>query len=1378
MNTGKYGRSSAALKELLAADPQNMEARRLFATLHLKLGSLVTARQAFEALAHEAIDRQDYWLAESLLREYLAAGPRCVPFLELLSDVHREKGDEAAAVAELGRAVEILRDDLDPEHAEKAAEIYAKIRKLAPASPVALKLASLFDVQTGEFLVRHDSVPLAVEAPTPTAAARDDAFNIGSEGSPSEVSPLDLLVSQFPTADSLPPSNVASSDFSEVSEQVHVALPGEASRQLSEATPPEVVSPLQEGSAGQQNATVPDVEEGGGFDRGANVGLNVPEVTAESDAVSEPLNQRITAENHFPQDLNQPEDQNARTDLLEGELPSSAAELPGGGCLPMPWDQHADASVQIPESASVDAVPNADASVASPPISLPADTLGSETPASNDLEFGGKPDPASCELTIPSISAISADATVAVPSPMPWEEVADPSLQIPVAQPDSDSALVLSEESQQPSNCLAAEIQQSSPSADILLLEKTNSSVVPTNESNSAFIAEGIPNISFDSESQSMTETSDGDPQACELSLHSVRDMTMTVAEGIPPSCTSLPMENPDEVVQSDDVQYPAEFGRTNFGNGFEETPATSLADAVSPADSSVSVVDSLLQNRMNQAFGDGNPIENENCETGGASATYSSDIVSNDNSEPVRIQPAGSEEFRLLETWDEAMPVNASPEASAFYSSDTDGQNNKQDEPVLNGILESNNQIDSATSELSLMTALSEIAPPRGHSTSAELSLEVQSVSDTSDPASKDEAIPAFSEESLSSGKGKGAVQVPRHAEGKSKWEKESKEVLEIPAEDPAPVEDVLNNVADGQYHSVADPGEETRLTDSEEIEPAQVDTRPEWIQESESISFFTEPTSPPETQEDSKFESDSDNREPVSSAAVYAVDELFPYEKTGGRTETQEAPSHSKPRLGIVVPLHRVRMTMSSCIGSCMARTRSLTFFVLMVASSILATAAVGFGGLAIVWMLMEEPPSPLYQSLTITPPSVPFDFKKNGYFLLLGFDAPDEKNPVEVGYMRKASEADTAAAQACVGGEETKDATSSMGASAHVVKGWFRKGDSVVQIKPKSDMIRKLATQESALLARYQQWLRMSFDDRGYGQILSPNCARILFAHRLFLLEGFSQDPALGLDRLERDIQSWRGALAQSRTLATKMLALTALQDDATMASGLVSLSELETSALTRLSRMVRPFDRGEGSLHWPMQSAFVWETKAASAKIKEDKSSSRPWYVSSVAAMRLPIQRRANAYAEYYEEASKAVDEGRFSHLPKVSDFLRTPEAGLVAYLANPIENIVGLDPLPSWDPFVMRMIETEARFRLVGLQAWIRRGPQGGDVLTRLAQAGQAYYDPFTGLPMLVNQSEGLIYSVGKDGKDQEGDRNFDVAVAIPIISSVPSEPRL
>ncbi len=155
MNAGKYGRSSAALKELLALDPNNMEARRLFATLHLRLGSLIPARQAFDSLISEAFQRQDYWLAESLLREYLAAGPRCVPFLEKLGALYQEKGDALEAVAEYGKAIDILIEDPDPDNPQHPSQLYAKIRELAPASPVSFRLASFFDAQTGEVLARQ-----------------------------------------------------------------------------------------------------------------------------------------------------------------------------------------------------------------------------------------------------------------------------------------------------------------------------------------------------------------------------------------------------------------------------------------------------------------------------------------------------------------------------------------------------------------------------------------------------------------------------------------------------------------------------------------------------------------------------------------------------------------------------------------------------------------------------------------------------------------------------------------------------------------------------------------------------------------------------------------------------------------------------------------------------------------------------------------------------------------------------------------------------------------------------------------------------------------------------------------------------------------------
>ena len=78
---------------------------------------------------------------------------------------------------------------------------------------------------------------------------------------------------------------------------------------------------------------------------------------------------------------------------------------------------------------------------------------------------------------------------------------------------------------------------------------------------------------------------------------------------------------------------------------------------------------------------------------------------------------------------------------------------------------------------------------------------------------------------------------------------------------------------------------------------------------------------------------------------------------------------------------------------------------------------------------------------------------------------------------------------------------------------------------------------------------------------------------------------------LDRLEADFQSWRAALGQSKTLMMKMLAVTAVQDDASLASGLLGRADLDGVSLSRLSKMVRPLDQVELSVRWPMQSHFV-------------------------------------------------------------------------------------------------------------------------------------------------------------------------------------------
>jgi hypothetical protein len=418
-----------------------------------------------------------------------------------------------------------------------------------------------------------------------------------------------------------------------------------------------------------------------------------------------------------------------------------------------------------------------------------------------------------------------------------------------------------------------------------------------------------------------------------------------------------------------------------------------------------------------------------------------------------------------------------------------------------------------------------------------------------------------------------------------------------------------------------------------------------------------------------------------------------------------------------------------------------------------------------------VLEAPPSQVYHDLTTSPPLALTDSRKNGYFLLLGFDASAEQDPLQAGYERKVEGSDLPAASACMLGDEGTGMTTT-GSSTNGVQGWFTSADPVAQLMPQAAAIRSWVGQEAVALRRYQRWLSMPFEDVGYGQILSPNCAHILLAHRLYLAEGFTQDFSTGLERMETDMASWRAVLGQSKTLMVKMLAATAVQDDAAIASGLLTRQDLEGEALGRLGKIVRPFDQVELSLRWPMQSHLVWATKTVTTSQKYDKAGERPLYAALAAAMPLPVQRRSNAYADYYEAASKAVAEGRYTSLPKLSSFIRTPAVSALDYLANPIEHIIGIEPLPSWDPYVGRIVETDARLRLASLQVWIRRGAQEGNVLARVAKAGQAHYDPFTGLPMLVDQQRGVMYSVGRDGKDQEGDPLHDVVALIPKTQSV------
>jgi hypothetical protein len=382
-------------------------------------------------------------------------------------------------------------------------------------------------------------------------------------------------------------------------------------------------------------------------------------------------------------------------------------------------------------------------------------------------------------------------------------------------------------------------------------------------------------------------------------------------------------------------------------------------------------------------------------------------------------------------------------------------------------------------------------------------------------------------------------------------------------------------------------------------------------------------------------------------------------------------------------------------------------------------------------------------------------------------MGIEASAGQDSLQTGSQEKPETQDGKTALTCFGtpGSETGDRSN---ASASVMRGWVRSSDPISQFKAHQETVKGWGSQHQMALERYNQWQKLPFEDWGYGQPGSPPCAAMAFAHQLYVADGFVQGADIGVDRLETDMETWRAVLGQARTLPVKMLALQAVNDDIAVASGMLVRSDFDSKYLGRITKLLRPLDQGELSMRWPMQSELVSASKTYEGQLKAARAEDQSIYTTVASVLPLPKQRRLNDYAKYYEASYKAASEKQYGSLPKWKDYIHFPAVGMTDYLTNPIENVVGLEPLPAWDLYNGLTVDTDAHLRLASLQAWLRRGSSESDLLTRMAKAGQGFYDPYTGLPMLVNLKKGVLYSVGHDGKDQDADPQSDVVVEIPL----------
>ena len=1304
MNAGKYGRSSAALKELLALDPVNMEARRLFATLHLRLGSLIPAREAFDALLAEAFQRQDYWLAESLLREYLAAGPRCVPYLEKLGTIYQEKGNVLEAVEEYGKAVDILIEDPDPERPDHAGQLYSRIRELAPASPVAFRLASYFDAETGQLVPRQ-----------PSAVGTDTALHQG----------------------------VFAEDSREqtVSSRTDEAMPWEVqvSHGVTESSGETSQSPEIVQSAAQSERSTDSPEQVQSSEHSLVCSEELPATQRE------PVGTEAQIDRPAEDSIQEVEEVSAAQETRQFEAQEMAEEsLPAPG----PLDSRAELSV-APSEAHRDVV---DAGSASLQVSEPVSPEAAE--ASAVVE--GRPASAAMRVdsdqTVESSGSFSPD--IVGPS-LPPQSQADkepiPSVRI---EPSPVASILVANKEEASLKTEEVERQQAEESAS-----STDSPVapapVPTDEAAQPWKQPGFSWKSvfdtawkFGEQSSAKDASQSPAPTRLEGTLADTSPVPSPQSELHKASAVEAPkQESENQKVDEESARLPVtpmpwdqvqesvlSIPPVEMNPPIAAEPLAQPVDQPQGSDSSSQVPEYQLPSSPSPHEPDPDP----------AAFSFAQDVAivhSEERHESAVETGASSTTDQSTEQVAESAPLFSLVQSS------------QADEAVSSASQESAAQVCSQDPNLGSVVDQHEVADKP-----SEFAIK------------RDQPHPGSVPEEVEQG-----PKAEFQAHDSQPVNKVFDEKIEpIRPVEPAPIEP----------KSIVDDG--ATLPGTQEASRATLyDDQPSEVVDVQAGSPSPEPMPPQREQVETEVMTRAD-REPVVTRVTsaepailerqevrqpqpvaYVNDEAF-VESSRIRRAPETRPRVEEPAKNqkSTAILSGAGAAILGFLRTSFSPTQAIVRTVVGLTVLIGVCVALGLGALALTWMLMDEPPSPTFQSFTTTPQQTIFGAQKNAYTLLLGIDAPVGQDPLRAESERQSAIGDSTTALGCFGtpGTEGSDRSS---ASARTIRGWVRGSDPIGQFKSHQETIQGWGSRHQVTLERYRQWQKLPFEDWGYGRPVSPPCGAMVFAHQLHVADGFAQGTEVAVDRLETDMETWRVVLSQARTLPVKMLALQAINDDIALASGLLVRSDFDTKHLGRITKVVRPLDQAELSLRWPMQSELVSAGKTYESQVKAARAEGQAISAMVVSALPLPKQRRLNDYAKYYEASYQATGEKHYDSLPKWKDYVRFPATGVMDYLTNPIENLVGVDPLPAWDVYNGLMVDTDAHLRLASLQAWLRRGSSEGDLPNKIAKAGQNFYDPYTGLPMLVNQKKGLLYSVGHDGKDQDADPQVDVVVEIP-----------
>ncbi len=510
------------------------------------------------------------------------------------------------------------------------------------------------------------------------------------------------------------------------------------------------------------------------------------------------------------------------------------------------------------------------------------------------------------------------------------------------------------------------------------------------------------------------------------------------------------------------------------------------------------------------------------------------------------------------------------------------------------------------------------------------------------------------------------------------------------------------------------------------------------------------------PETEATSIYEkekaSQSSDAEPLpvarSSGPMWAV------AQTQGMGTAQ---AESKPLFPTANKVkHKVKRFSQGVIST--VRTVSILSLLVTIGLGLLALVTVGV--ISIIWVAVEEVPSEPYQNMMKAPTLTRMDSNRNGYQVLKQLGVTYTVYPV----------GDQEGKQGPEGSGSVENSKVESEVFTRLAN-WFQLSDPIAEFQAQASQVKSWSSQYGADLSKYHQWKGKSFEDVGYRSLEGPREQKVLSVHRLFIAEGFSGTIKQGVDRLANDLEAWRFALGEAKTLRMKMLALEIVKDDLIVLSALLGNPYLDRALLPTLTQLGRPISPQERSLRWPMQNQFALEVDQIKSYMNHQQFPDRPLYQKALTYLPLPEQKVFNAHAAFYEklithDAMLHLEGDPRKGLPERYPLAHTPAESLTDYFNNPVDNLVMNEPKVNWREMTGRLIELEARLRLTTLQARIRRPPETRDPISRIAQAGQGYFDPFTGYTMLLDASKTRLYSVGKDGVDNDGDLQQDVVVPL------------